>query len=297
MKTLIASLLVAVSLSVPAHPQAPGSSALFNLKTITCVPSLQAFSAGVPYLACSNLVDNGSSLLYKGAPISGGTTYTATAPIVVTGSVISAPTVATAASVTAVSTVANAAAAKSANLSDLASAVTARTNLGLGTAATTASTAYDAAGAASAAQAAAIAASATPASVTAVSTVANAALPKAGGTVTGPVILSTVTASTPACYDSGKTLISCTTTPQISGTTASIGGASLAAGVCATGAATIVGGTVGHTVSVSTSDGTDIGGAFFYRGVVTNSTTVTVSVCATVASSTPTAKTYTVTTY
>lgn len=83
---------------------------------------------------------------------------------------------------------------------------------------------------------------------------------------------------------------------QIASTTVSIGGSALAAGACSTGTATIAGGTIGHTVGVSTSDGTDIGGSFFYRGVVTNNTTVTVSVCAAVAG-TPTAKTYNVTTY
>jgi hypothetical protein len=68
---------------------------------------------------------------------------------------------------------------KSANLSDLSSAGAARTSLGLGSAATASATAFDAAGAASAAQAAAEA----------------YALPKAGGTMTGPLVPAVVALS------------------------------------------------------------------------------------------------------
>jgi hypothetical protein len=82
----------------------------------------------------------------------------------------------------------------------------------------------------------------------------------------------------------------------IFGTTGSIGGALLAVGSCSTGTATIAGGTAGHTVSVSASDGSDPGGSFFYRAVTTNSTTVTVSICAAVLG-TPASKTYNVSTY
>ncbi|WP_433965146.1 hypothetical protein [Tunturiibacter gelidiferens] len=83
---------------------------------------------------------------------------------------------------------------------------------------------------------------------------------------------------------------------RLTGTTGSIGGAALAAGACATGTATIAGGVAGHPVYVSTADGSDIGGDFFYRAVTTNATTVTVSVCAAVAG-TPAAKTYAVATF
>lgn len=83
---------------------------------------------------------------------------------------------------------------------------------------------------------------------------------------------------------------------QITGTTGSIGGALLAAGSCSAGTATIVGGTTGHPVSVSPSNGVDLGGGFVYRGVVTNPTTVTVQVCAMLLG-TPAAVTYNVATY
>lgn len=79
-------------------------------------------------------------------------------------------------------------------------------------------------------------------------------------------------------------------------TTGSIGGALLAVGACSTGTATIAGGVAGHTVTVSPSTGVDPGGGFVYRGVVTNSTTVTVQICAAVLG-TPTAVTYNIATY
>lgn len=89
---------------------------------------------------------------------------------------------------------------------------------------------------------------------------------------------------------------------RIVGTTASIGGSALAAGACATGTATIAGGTTGHPVYVSASDGTLPGalgggtGLFQVDAVTTNATTVTVEVCAAIAG-TPAAKTYSVSTF
>lgn len=91
-------------------------------------------------------------------------------------------------------------------------------------------------------------------------------------------------------------------TPPITAATGSIGGGALLAGACTTGTATITGGTTGHTVGVSASDGTLPGslgggtGLFQVDAVVTNATTVTVEVCAAVAG-TPAAKTYNISTY
>lgn len=82
----------------------------------------------------------------------------------------------------------------------------------------------------------------------------------------------------------------------IFGTTGSIGGSLLAVGSCSIGTATVVGATVGHTVSAAPSNGADPGGGFIFRGYVTNSTTVTVQICATVLG-TPAAVTYNISTY
>lgn len=84
--------------------------------------------------------------------------------------------------------------------------------------------------------------------------------------------------------------------PQLSGTTGSIGGSPLLAGTCATGTATITGAVVGHTVGVSTSDGTAYNGLTDVSATVTATNTVTVNICA-IAAVTPTALTYNVTTY
>lgn len=84
---------------------------------------------------------------------------------------------------------------------------------------------------------------------------------------------------------------------QLSGTSASIGGSLLTgAGSCATGTASVTGAVVGHTVGVSTSDGTAYNGLTDVSATVTSTNTVTVSVCA-IAAVTPAAKTYNVTTY
>ena len=82
----------------------------------------------------------------------------------------------------------------------------------------------------------------------------------------------------------------------LTGTTGSIGGSALTAGTCTSGTATISGGTAGHPALASESDGTFIGGNYTVRAVTTNSTTVTVEVCAAVAG-TPAAKTYNVVTF
>jgi len=78
------------------------------------------------------------------------------------------------------------------------------------------------------------------------------------------------------------------------GTTGSIGGSLLTAGLCSTGTVSITGATPGMPVVVSASDGTNIPvlGADI-SGTVTSSGTVTVSVCA-IVSLTPTSKTYNV---
>lgn len=84
---------------------------------------------------------------------------------------------------------------------------------------------------------------------------------------------------------------------QLTGTTSSIGGSLLAgAGSCTTGTATVTGAVVGHTVGVSTSDGTSYNGLTSVSATVTATNTVTVNICA-IAAVTPSAKTYNITTY
>ena len=71
--------------------------------------------------------------------------------------------------------------------------------------------------------------------------------------------VTSVTATAPLASSGGTTPIiscpTCVTAPTLTGTTAGIGGAPLAAGTCTTGSATVTGATVGHPVSVSASDG------------------------------------------
>ena len=105
----------------------------------------------------------------------------------------------------------------------------------------------------------------------------------------GNGILLPSTATGNAGNSTGKVMLG------ITGTTGSIGGY-LAAGNCASGTATISGGTAGHTAIASPSDGTFIGGTFTIQATTTNATTVTVNVCAAVAG-TPTTKTYNVVTF
>lgn len=80
---------------------------------------------------------------------------------------------------------------------------------------------------------------------------------------------------------------------QLSGATGTITGTSLTSS-CDSGTATVAGAVAGHTVGVSTTDGTDVGGAFYLRASVTSTNTVTVYVCGT---GTPPSKAYNVTTY
>ena len=56
---------------------------------------------------------------------------------------------------------------------------------------------------------------------------------------------------------------------QLTGTTGTITGTALTA-TCDSGTATVTGAVVGHTVGVSTTDGTDVGGAFYLRASVTS---------------------------
>lgn len=76
-----------------------------------------------------------------------------------------------------------------------------------------------------------------------------------------------------------------------SGTTGTITGTSLSA-TCDSGTVTgLTGATAGMPVTVSTTDGTDVGGAFYLRASVTSTGTVTVYVCGT---GTPASKAYNV---
>jgi len=81
----------------------------------------------------------------------------------------------------------------------------------------------------------------------------------------------------------------CTVAP-LSGVTSSITGTSLSA-TCDSGTATVTGAAVGSPVIVGTTDGTDVGGAFYLRASVTTTNTVTVYVCGT---GTPSTKAYNV---
>ena len=83
-----------------------------------------------------------------------------------------------------------------------------------------------------------------------------------------------------------------TCTPFLTGATGTITGTALTA-TCDSGTATVTGATVGHPVSVSTTDGTDVGGAFYLRASVTSTNTITVYVCGT---GTPPSKAYNVVT-
>ena len=84
--------------------------------------------------------------------------------------------------------------------------------------------------------------------------------------------------------------------PSLIGTTGSIGGSLLTAGTCASGTASVTGAVVGHTVGVSSSDGTLPNALATLSAAVTSTGTVTVQVCA-IAAVTPSSKTYNVTTY
>lgn len=78
--------------------------------------------------------------------------------------------------------------------------------------------------------------------------------------------------------------------PLAMGTTGTITGTALTA-TCDSGTATVTGATVGRPVSVSATDGVDVGGAFDLRASVTSTNTVTVYICGT---GTPASKAYNV---
>ncbi|WP_146774149.1 beta strand repeat-containing protein [Burkholderia cepacia] len=82
-----------------------------------------------------------------------------------------------------------------------------------------------------------------------------------------------------------------TINPVLTGTTASIGGSSLAAGACTSGTASISGSTT--SMAVAASPVTYPGDGFWWEGYVSAAGTVTVKVCA-VAAGTPTASAYNV---
>jgi hypothetical protein len=82
----------------------------------------------------------------------------------------------------------------------------------------------------------------------------------------------------------------------ITGLTGSIGGSALAAGACSSGTATVSGATQGHPALATPSDGSFIGGDFAVLAQTTDSSTITVDVCAHIAG-TPPAKTYNVITF
>ena len=79
--------------------------------------------------------------------------------------------------------------------------------------------------------------------------------------------------------------------PNLVATTASIGGAALTVGACATGTTSVSGATTSMAVSTSGAAGLDPGGNYQVRSYVSAAGTVTTEVCAVVAG-TPTAQTY-----
>lgn len=88
------------------------------------------------------------------------------------------------------------------------------------------------------------------------------------------------------------TLHGITVLPQLSGTTSSLGGSSLAAGACSTTTVAISGATNGMAVSVTPV--TFPGPSFYWRGYVTAPGVVTVGVCNSDGNNTPTASIYNV---
>jgi hypothetical protein len=111
------------------------------------------------------------------------------------------------------------------------------------------------------------------------------------GIPTGPTVSSTDHIATFAdnsgtMKDSGITIA-----PNFAALSGSIGGGALTAGTCASTVVGVTGAT--SSMSVSVTPGTYPGDAFYWRGYVSSSNNVTVSVCAAVAG-TPTASTYNV---
>jgi len=89
----------------------------------------------------------------------------------------------------------------------------------------------------------------------------------------------------------GLVLQGTTVKPNLSGTTASIGGSALAAGACSSGTASVTGATT--SMSVVATPATYPGDGNFWEGYVSSAGTVTVKVCASV-SATPAASVYNV---
>jgi hypothetical protein len=80
---------------------------------------------------------------------------------------------------------------------------------------------------------------------------------------------------------------------QMRGTTATITGATLAAGQCVSGTVPVDGALPGMPVQVSTSDGSDLGGGYQVKARVSAADVVTLSVCA-ITTGTPASKAYNV---
>ena len=100
------------------------------------------------------------------------------------------------------------------------------------------------------------------------------------------------TARTQTFQDASGT-IALTSQLPLTGTTSSIGGSALAAGVCTTGTASVTG--VSVAMAVVASPVADPGTGFMWNAWVSSTTTVTVRVCnVSGASATPTAETYNV---
>ena len=79
--------LVCALVAVPAFGQTapvnpPNGSAYFGTtnSVINCVPKIAQFLGAYNFYDCSKLSDNGTQLLYKGLPISGGNTYVPALP-------------------------------------------------------------------------------------------------------------------------------------------------------------------------------------------------------------------------
>ena len=100
-------------------------------------------------------------------------------------------------------------------------------------------------------------------------------------TMKAPAVAGTNTVTLPAATGTAALVLS--------GTSGSIGGSALTAGVCATTPVTITGATAG--MAAIATPVTYPGDSFYWRAYVSSSSTVTVTICAAV-NGTPTASTY-----
>lgn len=122
------------------------------------------------------------------------------------------------------------------------------------------------------------------------------AAPTTTGNAVGEVCLNYAPAAglamgwTETMQGSPDTWTALPTIPLAMGTTGAITGTALTA-TCDSGTATVAGATVGRPVTVSATDGVDVGGAFDLRASVTSTNTVTVYICGT---GTPASKAYNV---